>query len=89
MRFLYIMGEGALLRLASTSNPLAHAGAHILPQCLTSRPKQHLPVCLHIAASAIAIVPDRCSGLVVGRLSTDVRQLSPADVCEQGCTAAD
>ena len=56
--------------------PLAAAAASVLPQCLTSTIKQHLPVCLHIADSAIPTVPDRCASLVVGWLSTAVHLLS-------------
>ena len=56
------------LKLAS----LAHAAASASPHCLTSTLKQRLPVCLHIPASAIAIVPQRCCSLVVGWRSTDV-----------------
>ena len=60
------------LQPASTSVPLAHAAASALPQCLTSTHKQRLRDCLLIAASAIAILPDRCSGSVLGQLNADV-----------------
>ena len=62
--------------------PRNTASWHLRIPCLCSRlrvatvPDKHTqaasPVCLHIPASAIAIVPQSCCSLVVDWLSTDV-----------------